>query len=101
MINSKDYRFQIYITYLCYKPMWVIEYEGLEGDENTLFIDRGYWNRYSTKEEAINKYKEKLNILMDDPCSYADLSCMDVKTARISLVDTEYNLVLAEKCFKL
>ncbi len=97
----KDKRFQIFVTYWFYRPMWDIEKEGLEGDESTLFMEKGYWNWYSIEEEAVNKYEEKLNVLIEDPCYYADLGCMDVKFARIVLIDTAYNRILRERYFKI
>lgn len=97
----KDKRFQIFVTYWFHRPMWDIEKMGLEGDESTLFMERGYWNWYSIEEEAVNKYKEKLNVLIEDPCYYADPGCMDVKFARIVLIDTAYNRILKERYFKI
>lgn len=97
----KDKRFQIFVTYWFHRPMWNIELEGLKGDESTLFMERRYWNWYSIEEEAVNKYKEKLNVLMDDPYYYADLGCMDVKFASILLIDTAYNRILRERYFKI
>ena len=97
----KDKRFQISITYWFNKPIWKIELEGLDGNENTIFTERGYWNWYSIEEEAIEKYKQKLKVLIDDPYHYADLSCMDVKVVRIRLMDTAYNHILEEKYFRI
>lgn len=100
-MEVEDKRFQISITYWHHKPIWEIESRGLEGDEKTLFNERCYWNWYPTKEDAIRKYKEKLDLLIDDTFSYADLSCMDVKLVRIRLEDTAYNQVLKEKYFRV
>lgn len=100
-ISVKEQRFQISIIYWFHKPIWEIEAEGLEGDENTIFSERVYWNWYSIEKEAIEKYEEKLALLMDDPCSYADLGCMDVKFARIRLTDTAYDRILEEKYFRI
>lgn len=97
----KDKRFQIFVTYWFHRSMWDIENMGLEGDESTLFMERGYWNWYSIEEEAVNKYEEKLNVLIEDPCYYADLGCMDVKFVRIILIDTAYNRILRERYFKI
>lgn len=100
-ISVKDQRFQISITYWFHIPIWEIEARGLEGDENTIFSERAYWNWYSIEEEAIEKYEEKLALLRDDPCSYADPGCMGVKFARIRLTDTAYERILKEKYFRI
>lgn len=100
-IEVKDKRFQISITYWHHKPIWEIEGRGLEGDENTLFKERCYWNYYSVKDEAMRKYHEKLDLLRNDPFSHADLGCMDVKLVRIRVEDTVYNNILAENYFRV
>lgn len=97
----KDKRFQIFVTYWFHRPMWNIELKGLKGDESTLFMERSYWNWYSIEKEAVNKYEEKLNVLMDDPYYYANPGCMDVKFASILLIDTAYNRILKERYFKI
>ena len=97
----KDQRFQIFITYWGYRPIWYIEINKLEGDESTIFVEKGYWNWYPKAEEATEKYKQKLEVLRDDPCHYADTGCMDVKIVRIRLIDMAYNHILEEKYFKV
>ena len=97
----KDRRFQIFITYRFYRPKYIIEYEGLEGNENTVFEEPVYWNWYSTEKEALEKYEQKLSLLRDDPYSYADPGCMDVKLARIQLIDTADDSLLKEKYFSI
>lgn len=97
-INNK--RFQVSITYWFHRPIWAIEYEELDGDENTFFTKRVYCNWYPTVKEAVDEYELKLNILKEEPCLYADYS-WNVQFIRIKLTDTAYNSVLDEKCFKI
>lgn len=99
--SVKDRRFQISITYWYHRPIWEIESRGLEGDENTVFSERVYWNWYSIEEEAIKKYELELDFQRNHPCSYADLNYMDVVLIRIRLEDTVYNRILKEKYFRI
>lgn len=101
MVNTdKNKRFQISITYWFHRSRWEIEYEELDGNENTFFTERVYWNWYPTIKEAVEEYERKLNLLKDDPCLYAEDS-WDVQFVRIRLTDTAYSSVLEEKCFRL
>jgi hypothetical protein len=104
--HFQDKRYQIYINYFIKGERYLIDRKitGNDDIDNQLVFNKlqGYYNYYNMKEQAIEKYQEKLELLKKYPGHYCYLegSC-NILYVKIKLIDTISNFEIASQSIKV